>query len=177
MTPILKCAAVLSILLLAACQSAQQKAMCPASNVLANTASLTAFKKGMEGDPSGALYTVEITGVTLSCSFDKDEGTTDSDVQIAFRARRAPSGDAENHTVPYYVASVLNGATVLDKHIYATVFSFQPGEATTTFTAEVPSFVVHLANGKKPYEYGMLAGIQLTREQLDYSKAHGPLGP
>jgi len=173
MIPILRSAAVLSILLLAACQSAQEKAMCPASNVLANTASLTAFKKGMEGDPSGELYTVEITAVNLSCSFDKDEGTTDSAIEVSFRARRAPNGDTSDHTVPYYLASVLNGSTILDKHIYATTFSFQPGEATTTFTAQVPSFVVHLANGKKPYEYGMLAGLQLTREQLDYAKVHG----
>ncbi len=177
MNPILRSVAVLSILLLAGCQSAKEKAMCPTSNVLANTASLTVFKKDMEGDPSGELYSVEITGVALSCSFDKEEGTTDSDVVVTFRARRAPSGDTPTYTVPYYVASVLNGATVLDKHIYATAFSFQPGEATTTFTVEVPSYVVHLANGKKPYEYGMLAGLQLTREQLDYSKIHGPLSP
>jgi len=147
--------------------------MCPAANVLANTAALTAFKKGMEGDPSGELYTVEMTGVSLTCSFDKENGATDSDVQISFRARHAPSGDTSNYTVPYYIASVLNGSTILDKHIYATVFSFQPGETTATFTAEVPSTVIHFANGKKPYEYGLLAGLQLTREQLDYSKAHG----
>ncbi|MEI9992304.1 MAG: hypothetical protein WDM86_19985 [Rhizomicrobium sp.] len=177
MIPILRSAVVLSILLLAGCQSAKEKAMCPASNVLSNTATLTIFKKGMEGDPAGELYTVELTGVSLSCSFDKDEGTTDSDVQLSFRARRAPSGDAANYTVPYFLATVLNGADVIDKHIFATVFAFQPGEATTTFTAEIPSAVIHFANGKKPYEYGLLAGLQLTREQLDFAKAHGPLGP
>ncbi len=173
MNPILRSLAALSILLLAGCQSATQKAMCPAANVLANTASLTVFKKGMEGDPSGELYTVEMTGVRLNCSFDKDEGTTDSDIEVTFSARRAPSGDASDYTVPYYIASVLNGATILDKHIYATAFSFQPGAATATFTAEIPSTVTHLANGKKPWEYGVLAGLQLTREQLDYLKAHG----
>jgi hypothetical protein len=174
MTPILRRASLvaLSILLLAGCQSAKEAAMCPAADVLANTSSLTTFKKGMENDPAGELYTVQLTGVKLSCSFDKDEGTTDSDIEVMFRARRAPSGDTANHTVPYYIASVLNGSTILDKHIYATTFSFQAGEATTTFTAEVPSTVIHLANGKKPYEYGILAGIQLTREELDYSKAH-----
>ncbi|HJW42476.1 MAG TPA: hypothetical protein VJ476_14765 [Rhizomicrobium sp.] len=182
MNPILRTAtlAALSILLLSGCsifQSASQRAMCPAVNVLANTASLTAFKNGMENDPSAELYKVEVTGVRLSCSFDKDEGTTDSDIEISLRASRAPNGDTSNHTVPYYVVSVLNGATILDKHIYAATFSFQPGEATTQFTAEVPSMIVHLANGKKPYEYGILVGLQLTREQLDYSKAHGPLGP
>jgi hypothetical protein len=179
MNPILRLAplAGLCAVLLTGCQSAAQKAMCPAANVLANTASLTAFRSGMENDPSGELYKVEVTGVRLSCSFDKDEGTTDSDIEISMRASRAPSGDTSSHTVPYYVASVLNGTTILDKHVYATTFSFRPGEATTQFTAEVPSTVVHLANGKKPYEYGMLVGLQLTREQLDYAKAHGPLAP
>ncbi len=63
--------AALSILLLAGCQSAKEAAMCPAVNVLANTASLTAFKNGMQGDPSGELYTVEMVGAKLHCSFDK----------------------------------------------------------------------------------------------------------
>lgn len=149
--------------------------MCPAANVLANTAKLTAFQPGMVGDPAGELYTVQMTGVELSCSFDKDEGTTDSDIEVHFRASRPPSGDNSNHTVPYYIVTVLNGATILDKHIFATSFAFRPGEATTEFTAEVPSTVIRFANGKKPYEYGILAGIQLTREQLDYAKAHGGL--
>ncbi len=177
MNPILRklSLAALSIPLLAGCQSAKEAAMCPAINVLANTASLTAFKSGMQGDPSGEIYTVEMVGAKLHCSFDKDEGTTDSDVEVAFRARRAPNGDTSDHVVPYFIASVLDGTTVLDKHIYATTFSFQPGEATTTFTAEVPSTVIHFANGKKPYQYGVLAGLQLTREQLDYFKAHGGL--
>jgi len=170
-------AAALCALLLSACQSAKEAAMCPASNVLANTARLTVFKKGMENDPSAELYTIRATGVKLSCSFDKDEGTTDSDIEVSFVATRPPSGGQTNFTVPYYIASLLDGSTVLDKHIYATAFSFSEGQATTTFTAEVPSFVVKLANGKKPYQYGILAGIQLTREEYDYAKAHGPLGP
>jgi hypothetical protein len=79
--------------------------------------------------------------------------------------------------VPYYLASVLNGATILNKQILATPFSFAPGEASTTFTANIPSYVIKFANGKKPYEYGILAGIQLTREQLQYANKRSGLVP
>ena len=166
-----------SILLLAGCQSKAEKAACPVANVLANTSELFVFKHGMEGDPAGELYHVEITGVNLSCDFDRLEGTTDSDVDVRFRATRTPTGDEAHYTVPYFVASVLNGSDVQDKKILATAFDFAPGEATVTFTANVPGFLTKFANGKKPYEYGILTGIQLTREQLDYSNKRRRLTP
>ena len=166
-----------ALLALAGCQSAAQKANCPVVNVLANTSELFVFRKGMAGDPSGELYTVEMTGAKASCDFDKDEGTTDSSVDITFRASRAPSGDQVNYTVPYFVAQVQNGTTVLNKQIAAAAFSFQPGEAVTTFTANVPSTIIHLQTGHKPYEYGLLVGLQLTREELDYASKRRGLVP
>jgi hypothetical protein len=166
-----------AVLLLAGCQTKAQLAACPVANVLANTADLYVFKKGMENDPSAEMYHVAVTGVHLSCDFDKNEGTTDSDIDVEFTATRAPTGDAANYTVPYFIASVLNGADVQSKKILATPFSFAPGEATVTFTANMPRFHTKFANGKKPYEYGILAGIQLTREELEYANKRRGLTP
>jgi hypothetical protein len=167
----------LSALLLSGCQTRAEKALCPSANVLASTSALSAFKPGMQGDPSGEIYTIQMTGVQVSCSFDKDEGTTDSSLDITFRASRTPTGDAPQYTVPYYIASVLTGTTILDKQMKATVFSFAPGQATSTFTVNVPSVVNRLVSGHKAYEYGYLVGLQLTREQLDYNKKTGRLSP
>ena len=151
--------------------------MCPVVNVLANTSSMTVFKEGMQGDPAGELYTIEMTGAKASCSVDTDEGTADSELDISFRATRAPSGDASHFAAPFYITTVLNGATILNKTMLATNFTFEPGQATITFTENVPSTVVKFDNGKKPYEYGLLVGLQLTREQLDYIKNHGRFAP
>jgi hypothetical protein len=179
MTPIFKNAAlaVLSILLLTGCQSAKIKAMCPTANILADTSTLTEFKPGMQGDPAGEIFNIQILSVSPSCSVDTDEGTTESSVDITFRAVRAPTGGVANFTAPYYIASVLDGSNILDKKILATAFSFQPGEATITFTETVPSVLIKLENGKKPYEYSLLVGLQLTREQLDYTRKHGRYAP
>jgi hypothetical protein len=34
----------------------------------------------------------------------------------------------------------------------------------------VPSYANRMENGVKPYQYSLLVGLQLTREQLDYAK-------
>lgn len=151
--------------------------MCPVINVLANTSAMTVFKPGMQGDPAGELYSIQMLSAKASCSVDVSEGTADSDIDITFRATRAPNGDAPHYAAPFYVASVLNGTTILKKTMLATTFTFNPGEATITFSENVPSTLIKFDNGKKPYEYGLLVGLQLTREQLDYAKTHGRYAP
>ena len=167
----------LAAALLAGCHSTEQLAQCPAANVLANTAQLTEFRKGMENDPSGELYTVEITGVKAVCDIDKYEGTASNDLVVSFRATRPPNGDTANYTVPYYLATMVDGSKILSKQILAAAFTFGPAESQATFTVDVPSVMVHFANGKKPYDYGLLVGLQLTRDQLNYASTHERYAP
>src|SRR5271155_1864321 len=112
-------AACIAALGLSGCQTAKSQANCPVANILASAASMTEFKAGMEGDPAGEIYSIRLTGVQSSCDFDRDEGTTESDVQLTFRATRAPPGDVVSHAVPYFVASLQDGNTVLNKQILA----------------------------------------------------------
>lgn len=168
---------LLAGLALSACSSDQKHGLCPNASVLANTANVTVFKDKMDGDPSGILYEVAVTGVKSDCSFDKDEGTTDSSLTVSFRATRTPTGTGADYTVPYYIAITRDGTTIVSKQILSASFSFQPGEASTTFTADVPSVIVRLDNGKRPYDYGLLTGLQMTQVQLDYNKKMGRFAP
>jgi hypothetical protein len=160
----------LSLVLLSGCQTAKERANCPVATVLASAAWLTAFKPGMQNDPAGEQYTVQLLAVTESCDFDADEGTADSNLVITLRATRTPTGDAAHYPVPYFVSSVLDGSNIQTKKILATTFDFNPGEASTTFEVTVPSYRTKFDNGKKPFQYGLVVGLQLTREQLDYNK-------
>ncbi|MBS0471531.1 MAG: hypothetical protein JSR60_10700 [Proteobacteria bacterium] len=174
----LKLAALAGLaLLLTGCQTAKQRALCPAVSILATTSNLTKFKEGLQGDPSGVQFTIEMIAVKPSCDVDVDEGTTDSDIDITFRATRPPNGDQAHFTAPFYVAPLLDGKTILDKKMLATAFTFQPGETSITFKENVPSTLIKFANGVKPYQYSIVVGLQLTPEQLTYSKNHGRFGP
>jgi hypothetical protein len=167
----------LAALVLSGCSTDQKKGFCPSANILANTATASVFRDKMDGDPAGVLYAVQVTGVKTDCNFDKDEGTADASLTVTFRASRTPTGESGDYAVPFFVAAIRDSTTIVSKKVLTAPFSFQPGESTTTFTAEVPSYVVRFDNGKKPYDYGLLTGIQLTQAQLDYNKKMGRFAP
>ena len=168
---------VLTALVISGCSQDLKKGLCPTANILANTASASVFRDSMQGDPEGVLYKVQATGVITDCDFDQDEGTADSSLIVTFRATRTPSTVGGAYTVPFYVAAVRDSSAIVSKQVYSASFSFRPGEATTTFTGEVPSYLVRFDNGKKPYDYGLLTGLQLTQAQLDFNKKMGRFAP
>jgi hypothetical protein len=146
--------------------------ICPVAAVLVDTSSLTVFRPELQNDPAGALYAVDLNGVKTDCSFDRREGQTDSSLHLTFHATRAPTGEAVSYSVPYYVA-VTQGDRILSKRILTAQFGFAPGASTANFEEDVDSTVIELENGKQPYDYELLVGLQLTPAQHDYNKKMG----
>ena len=149
---------------------------CPGAGAIVPTSSLTTFKPGMNNDPKGEVYRVGITGVRTECTLDADNGITDSAVEIHFKATRPAPGDEAGYRAPYYVA-VARDAKVLDKKDAWVSFAFPAGETTTEFVETVPSTKITLDNGRKPYEYELIVGLQLTHDQLDYNNTTSHYGP
>jgi len=166
--------AVLSALL-AGCSS-KEESLCPGGAALVETSVLTGFPKGASADPSHALYRVAISNVTTDCSIDARARTADSSVDIHFVATRAPTGVAASYRVPYFVA-VRIGPEVKAKKVFWADFRFAPGQSSVNFEQNVGSTVIHIARGKQPYDYQILVGLQLTKEQLDYNRKIGHYGP
>jgi hypothetical protein len=165
-------AAILSTAWLAGCGSDTKVVNCPSAAALAPTSTLTAFQDGAAKDPADAVYTVGLVNVKTDCSFDSDAGTTDSTLELTFRAKRKDAGKAAAYKVPYFVA-VTQGTRILSKRIFWVNFGFSSGESTTEFRDSVGSTLINLENGKKPYEYELLTGLQLTHDQLEYNKSIG----
>jgi hypothetical protein len=149
---------------------------CPSASAIVDTTIATVFKTGATADPANILYTVEVTGVTAICDVDKQALNSDSSVEISFRATRAPNGAAVSYQVPYFVA-ISQSDRLLAKRVYVANFSFEPGETSTTFSQSVGSVDVSAGKDKKTFDYVILAGIQLTKEQLQYNRATGRLNP
>ncbi len=165
------------VLFLAGCSSSSSAPkMCPAAGIIAPASSLTTFKPGMHDDPAGELYTVGVSNVKTDCTLDADNGTTDSTLALRFRAKRAPSPNAANYRFPYFVAVVLDGKVLAKRDVWAK-FGFAAGAASAVFDDEVASTVINLENGKKPYEYEIVVGLQLTHDQLEYNKKMNRFAP
>jgi hypothetical protein len=101
---------------------------------------------------------------------DKKETTSDANVQVSFRATRAPSGDEVHYKMPYFVAITEGSERVMAKHAYSIEIDFAPGQTTAEVSDTVGSAHLDVAKDKHPYDYQILVGLQLTKAELDYNR-------
>lgn len=167
--------AALLLPVLAGCSSDKAN-NCPSVSSIVDTSIGTNFKPNKPIDPANILYTVEITEVHGSCDVDKTAVNSSSDVSVSFRATRPPNGTAASYKVPYFVA-ISQSDRILAKKVYTTEFQFEPGQTTATFSDTVQSADVSAGKDKKTYDYLILVGLQLTKDQIDYNRASGRLMP
>ena len=103
----------------------------PRASVLADTAQLTVFRAKMEGDPSGEVYDVAMTGVRRPAP---RQGRRHG----GFERRRSPSAPRarppatrRDYTVPYFVAVTRDSTTIVSEEDSTRRTSpSRPGEAT-----------------------------------------------
>ncbi len=165
--------AVSAAVLLAGC-SHKDLSLCPAGAALAPDAvSMTVLKPGAQMDLSSVLYNVQIVDVKPDCDIDKKQNSVESSLDIDFRDTRAPNGEAVDYTVPYFVAVIGPGNKIVAKYPYSVAFSFAPGQSVAEFSDSVDSIDIELGKDEKAYAYSLFAGLQLTRQQLEYNRTLG----
>lgn len=140
---------------------------------LLSASEASVFVPGSPPDPSNLLYKVEIVGVDGNCDLDKKATTADVSLDIHFRATRAPSGTSAGYTVPYFVAVTEGTERVVLKKTFTIQFAFEPGQSTVDFSDSVASTKVTAQSEKKTYDYQVLAGLQLTKQQLEFNQHRG----
>lgn len=159
-------------LLLAGCESSKVS-NCPAAAILADTAQVTQFRAGAVQDLSGEAYTAYLTGISSECYVDRKRGMSNSSAILSFRATRAPSAEAAEYTIPYFLA-VIAGERVLSKQIFSVTFRFAPGAAVANFTDTVDETDIKIEADHRPTDYQLTAGLQISEAQQAYNKKRGP---
>ncbi|MCP5412543.1 MAG: hypothetical protein H6924_10515 [Alphaproteobacteria bacterium] len=146
--------------------------ICPVPAILAETASMTVIKPGAAPDPANEQYSVALVNAESSCSYNRKEGTTTSDLTLTFHATRPPSPSAASYSVPYFVV-VSENSKLFDKKLYTLNFRFAPGAVSADIKQSPNDIEIKIANGKLPWNYQLMAGMQLTAEQMAYNKKIG----
>jgi hypothetical protein len=175
-TSLLRIAGIAAVAALLAGCNGSKTDDCPTVAALLDASSLTVFRQGASPDPANVLYSVQIVEVTGKCDYDKKKRRADSDLTITFRATRAPSGDTVEYTAPYFVGITQGTDRILAREAYSVPFAFAPGQAAITFTDHVDTARVTARKGDFPYDYQVLVGLQITKEQLEYNRTKGNYG-
>jgi hypothetical protein len=162
---------VLFVLLAAPLLGCSQKiTVCPIPAILNDTAQVTFFRPGTTPDLANELYTVSLDRAESDCVYNNSTQIVRASLDLTFRATRAPSTAGASYSVPYFVV-VHEGARIYAKHAYTLNFSFAPGAATSVIKQAPNQTRIKIANGKLPWNYQLLAGFQMTDEQIAYTKA------
>jgi hypothetical protein len=165
------CVAAASLIAILGC-STDNEEKCPAVSVLVDTSTYAMA----QGNPAKLVYTAEIADAKGDCDVRKYDQHVNASVDISFRATRASADAAATYTVPYFAAITTEGR-VLAKGQYSVQLTFEPGQATTTASASLSSLSLTVGLDKKPTDYGILIGFQLTKAQLDYNRRVGRFAP
>ena len=155
------------VLLLAGC-NAPRVTLCPGAAILADAAIRPVLKPGaVAADPSSLLYTVEMTGITQSCRLDARAGEAKSDINLSFRATRAPTGQPARYTVPYFMA-VNQGDRIITKRVTNITVDFPAGAAVVTFATALSNSILKMENGRLPTDYQYLSGLEMNDAERGY---------
>ncbi|MGD0192414.1 MAG: hypothetical protein ABSD74_16880 [Rhizomicrobium sp.] len=157
---------------LAGCES-DKTGSCPTMTALVAASEQSVFVPKATPDPSNLLYKVEIISVKGDCDVDKKALNADVKLEVHFRATRAPSGTSAEYRAPYFVAVTEGTDRVLAKKNFTVPFAFAPGQSTADFSDSIASTEVQSKGEKRTYDYQVLVGLQLTKEQLDYNRSQG----
>ena len=160
------------MLLIALAGCSQKIVVCPIPAILADTSSVTALRPGTTPDLANELYTITLTNAEVDCVFNQSTAVVRASMDLSFHATRAPSRDGATYAVPYFVV-VHENNKIFAKRLYTLRLTFAPGAATADIKQSPDDTAIKISNGKLPWNYQLLAGFQMTPEQMAYNKLKG----
>jgi len=151
---------------LAACTSDQSTFTCPSASTVPDLRTIARVNPGGKDDDIQTAG--RIAAVNSSC--DKEAKGIATSLSIEFAALR--SGPGIRHVeFPYFVAIADSTGNILGKQEFTLGVDF-PGEAATMRTTEKVTAHLPLKNPQLGNIYTVLVGFQLSRNEVDFNRAH-----
>ena len=150
---------------------------CPETAVLSDAVTVTKLKPGTpqgQQNPANVAFLAEMSQAKLDCDYDRDRNRLSVDIEFAVKATRGPAATGPDPQIDFFVAVVDADNNVISKNVY----HGQPdmrGRPSNVYTQSVGSFPVPLAMDKRPTDYEILTGFQLTPDELAYNRIPRPL--
>lgn len=151
--------------------------ICPSTGVLSDAVVVTKLKPGTPPamlNPANVAFTAEMSQAKLDCTYDREANRLTVDIDFAVKATRGPAATGPDPQLDFFIAVVDVDNNIISK----SVFHGQPemgGRASNVYTQTVSDFPVPLAMDKRPYDYEILTGFQLTPDELVYNRIPKPI--
>ena len=151
--------------------------VCPSTAVLSDAVTVTKLRPGVPPtppNPANVVLAAEMSQAQLECEYDGEKNAITIDINFAVRATRGAAATATDPELDYFVAVIDAEGTLLTKNIFKSRPDLN-GQMVGTYTQNVSNFVFQLAMDKRPVDYQVLTGFQLTPAELAYNRVPRPL--
>jgi hypothetical protein len=146
--------------------------VCPATAVLSDAVTVTKLKPGAtsgQAIPANVAFTAEMSQAKLDCNYNREKNTLNVDINFAVKATRGPAATGADPQLDFFVAIIDADNNVISKQVYHEKPEME-GRMSNVYTQNVTNFRVPLAMDKRPYDYEILTGFQLTPDELAYNR-------
>ena len=170
-------AALLAVLLplLADCGPSRNQfaPQCPGRAILSDAADLEIWRPsgtaGSAPDLTDLILYGRIIGMQGTCKEGDRKNQLAVTVSVGVELTRGPAMPGREIDVPVFVA-VTEGDTILDKRTYTMRATFPSNVDRVTLTPGEVNLVLPVSAGKSGVAYTILAGFQLTPEQMSQGR-------
>jgi hypothetical protein len=168
-------AALLAVLLqsLGSCGPARNQFAppCPQATILGDASDITLYRPSDASGPHRDLTDLALNGrivwIQGSCKEGDRRNQLAVTASIGIELTRGPAMQGRDAVVPIFVAVVDSGDTILDKRTYLMSANFPPNIDRVTLTPGQANLVLPVTPTKSGAAYTIVAGFQLTPEQLN----------
>jgi hypothetical protein len=156
--------------------------VCPHADLLWQAADLNRYRDESAG-ATQELRDLVLEGRIAAIDRDRSKcepGETNkqlaADVAVKIQFARGPAMQGREADVPFFLA-ITEGDQIFAKKIYQMHVVFPPNIDQVTLTSEPVHMVFPVSPTKSGAAYTVLAGFQLTEQELAYNRRHGVAQP
>ncbi len=141
---------------------------CPSIAVLSQASSITVFAPGAKHSIENIRYDARIAKVAVDCKVSGNQVT--AEFGLSGRISLGPKGVPGKKSLPVFAALTLKDQKVRDKVVRNSTVTLRPGRRNANFIEVIDDYTFTLDAGKKPTDYEILAGFELSPAQLRYNQ-------
>lgn len=145
---------------------------CPELKVLGDLSSITQFAVPAAPKPEQMIATAKVSSVDATCSVAPNSVTLD--ITLDFDGALGPVGkqhgtDQANYTYPYFLSVVAPNGKILSKDVFALAMTYD-GDVAHLHKQDRVRQTIPLGAGQKANQFQIIAGFQLSPDELKYNR-------
>jgi hypothetical protein len=147
---------------------------CPHTDLLWQAADINRYRveSAATQDIRDLVLSGRIVAVPAKCQAGDTAKQVAADVGFTMQLTRGPAMQGREVDVPYFLA-VLEGGQILDKKVYPAHIVFPPNTDQVTWNSEGVQMLFPVSGTKSGAAYTVLAGFQLTPDELAVNRRLG----